>query len=142
MSHALGLALLPSRAGAVLLGSMGVLGLLLAAVGLYGLLMYSVSRRIREIGIRIALGAKPGSVGYLVCRSSLLLVGTGLAVGGVLTYFAASPLTMFLVPELNPHDPVSLTAVFATLLLVALAATFPPVIRALRIDPMEALRYE
>lgn len=142
MSRALGLALLPSRAGAVLLGSMGVLGLLLAAVGLYGLLMYSVSGRIREIGIRVALGARPGSVGYLVCRSSLLLVGTGLAVGGVLSYFAASPLAMFLVPELNPHDPVSLTAVLATLLLVALAATFPPVIRALRIDPMEALRYE
>jgi len=142
MSHALGLALLPSRVGAVLLGSMGVLGLLLASVGLYGLLMYSVSGRIREIGIRIALGAKPGSIGYLVCRSSLLLVGAGLAVGGVLSYFAASPLAMFLVPELNPHDPVSLTAVFATLLLVALAATFPPMIRALRIDPMEALRYE
>jgi predicted permease len=142
MSRALGLALLPSRVGAVLLGSMGVLGLLLAAVGLYGLLMYSVSWRIREIGIRVALGAKPGTVGYLVCRGSLLLVGAGLGAGGVLGYFAAAPLAMFLVPELSPHDPVSLATVFVTLLLVALAATFPPVVRALRIDPMLALRYE
>jgi hypothetical protein len=55
---------------------------------------------------------------------------------------AAGPLAMFLVPELNPHDPVSLSAVFAALVLIALAATFPPIIRALRIDPMEALRYE
>jgi ABC-type antimicrobial peptide transport system permease subunit len=142
MDRALGLALLPSRAGAVLLGSLGVLGLLLAAIGLYGLLMYSVSRRIREIGIRIALGARPGNVGYLVCRSSLGIVGTGLAVGGLISYFAASPLAMFLVPELNPHDSISLTAVFATLVLAALAATFPPLIRALRIGPIEALRYE
>jgi predicted permease len=142
MSRALGLALLPSRVGAALLGSMGVLGLLLAAIGLYGVLTYSVSRRIREIGIRVALGAGPATVGYIVFRSSLLLVGAGLAMGGVLSYFAASPLAMFLVPELSPHDPVSLVAVFATLLLVALAATFSPAIRALRVDPMVALRYE
>ena len=77
MSRALGLALLPSRAGAILLGTMGVLGLLLAANGLYDLIMYSFNRRIREIGIRVALGAKPGTVGYLVCRSSLLLWASG-----------------------------------------------------------------
>jgi predicted permease len=142
MSRALGLALLPSRAGAVLLGSMGVLGLLLAAIGLYGLLTYSVSRRIREIGIRVAVGARPRSVGYMVCRGSLLLVGAGLAIGGVLGYFAAIPLAIFLVSELSPHDPVTLATVVATLLLIALGATLPPVIRAVRIDPMVALRYE
>ncbi|MGH9608416.1 MAG: hypothetical protein ACRD34_01975, partial [Bryobacteraceae bacterium] len=81
-------------------------------------------------------------VGYMIIRSSLLLVGVGLAVGGVLGYFAASPLAMFLVPGLSSHDPVSLAAVFATLLLVATAATLSPVIRALRVDPMVALRYE
>ena len=142
MSHALGLALLPSRAGAVLLGAMGVLGLLLAAVGLYGVLTYSVVRQIREIGIRVALGASPARVGYTVFRSSLLLVGVGLALGGVLSYLAAGPLAMFLVPELSPHDPISIVAVFATLLAVAMVATFSPVIRALRVDPMVALRYE
>jgi putative ABC transport system permease protein len=142
MTRALGLALLPSRVGAVLLGSMGVLGLLLAGVGLYGLLTYSLSRRIREIGVRVALGAKPATVGYMVFRSSLLLVGAGLVVGGALSYFAASSLAMFLVPELNPHDPLSLVAVFATLLLVAAIATFPPAFRAIRIDPMVALRDE
>lgn len=142
MSHALGLALLPSRVGAALLGAMGVLGLLLAAVGLYGVLTYSVVRQIREIGIRVALGARPATVGYMVFRNSLLLVGAGLATGGVLGYFAAGPLAMFLVPELSPHDPISLVAVFATLFAVAMAATFSPVIRALRVDPMVALRYE
>ncbi|MGH9622278.1 MAG: ADOP family duplicated permease [Bryobacteraceae bacterium] len=142
MSRAMGLALLPSHVGATLLGSMGVLGLLLAAIGLYSVLTYSVTRRTREIGIRMALGAAPAAVGYMIIRSSLLLVGVGLAVGGVLGYFAASPLAMFLVPGLSSHDPVSLAAVFATLLLVATAATLSPVIRALRVDPMVALRYE
>ncbi len=142
MSRALGLALLPSRVGAVLLASMGVLGLLLAALGLYGVLTYSVSRRIREIGIRVALGARPATVGYMVFRSSLLLVGGGLAIGGALSYFAVSPLAMFLVPELSAHDPVSFVAVFVTLLLVAVAATLSPAIRALRVEPMVALRYE
>ncbi len=142
MTRALGLALLPSRVGAGLLGSMGLLGLLLASVGLYGVLMYSVTSRIREIGIRVALGAKPIAIGYMVLRSSLLLVGAGLTAGGVLSYFAVNPLALFLVPELSPHDPVSLIAVFATLLLVAMAATLLPVIRALRVDPIVALRYE
>ncbi len=142
MNQALGLALLPSRVGAALLGSMGILGLLLTAVGLYGLLAYSVNRRIREIGIRVALGARPVTVGCMVVRSSLVPVGTGLALGGVLSYFAVSPLAMFLVPELSPHDPISLVAVLAMLLLVGIAATVSPVVRALRVDPMEALRYE
>jgi predicted permease len=142
MNRALGLALLPSRAGAVLLGSMGVLGLLLAAVGLYGVLAYSVTRRVREIGIRVALGAQPATVGYMIFRSSLLLVGAGVCMGGVLGYFAAGPLAMFLVPELSPHDPATFAGVFATLLLVAIAATLAPTIHALRVDPMVALRYE
>jgi ABC-type antimicrobial peptide transport system permease subunit len=81
-------------------------------------------------------------VAYMVFRSSLLLVGAGLATGGVLGYFAASPLAMFLVPELSPHDPISVEAVFGTLLLAAMVATAPPTIRALRVDPMTALRYE
>jgi len=105
-------------------------------------LTYSVSRQIREIGIRVALGAEPVAVGYMVFRSSLLLVGTGLAVGGVLSYFAASPLAMFLVPELSPHDPAAMAAVFGSLLLVAIAATISPAVRALRVDPVVALRYE
>jgi ABC-type antimicrobial peptide transport system permease subunit len=121
---------------------MGLLGLLLAAVGLYGVLTYSVAQRIREIGIRVALGAKPTAIGYMVLRSSLLLVSAGLAVGGVLGYFAAGPLAMFLVPELSAHDPATFAGVFATLLLVAIAATLSPTIRALRVDPIVALRYE
>jgi putative ABC transport system permease protein len=142
MSRAMEFALLPSHVGAVLLGSLGLLGLLLAAIGLYGVLAYAVSRRIREIGIRVALGARPAAIRWMVFRSSLLLVVVGLGVGGVLSYGAASPLATFLVPELNPHDPVSLIAVCLTLLSVALAATALPAMRALRVDPMVALRYE
>jgi ABC-type antimicrobial peptide transport system permease subunit len=86
MNQALGLALLPSRVGAALLGSMGILRLLLTSVGLYGLLAYSVNRRIREIGIRVAVGARPAAVAFMVVRSSLILVGTGLVLGGVIGY--------------------------------------------------------
>jgi ABC-type antimicrobial peptide transport system permease subunit len=78
----------------------------------------------------------------MVFRSSLLLAGAGLALGGALGYFAAGPLAMFLVPELSPHDPATFAGVFATLLLVAGAATISPTIRALRVDPIVALRYE
>jgi ABC-type antimicrobial peptide transport system permease subunit len=78
----------------------------------------------------------------MVLRSSLSLVGAALAAGGVLGYFAANPLAMFLVPELSPHDPLSLLAVFATLFLVGMVATLSPVIRSLRVDPIVALRYE
>ena len=89
MSAALGLALLPSQAGAVMLGNMGVLGLMLAAIGLYGVLLFSVSRRTREIGLRVALGATPCDV--LRYRSAkLTLVGSGMATGLVLAYLPCS----------------------------------------------------
>ncbi len=142
MSQALGLALLPSRAGAAMLGSMGILGLLLAAIGLYGVLLYSVSRRTREIGLRVALGATPTDVFRMIGRQSLLLVGSGMTVGLTLAFFAMRPLTLFLVPGMGTFDATAFLAVFSVLGVVAVLATVVPAVRALRIDPMVALRYE
>jgi predicted permease len=142
MSQALVFALLPSRFGAAILGSVGVLGLALAAIGLYGVLLYSVSRRIREIGLRVALGANPRSVLGLVLRQSASLAGAGIAIGLALAVFAVRPLAMFLTPEIRTADPENFLAVAAVLFAVALAATVPPALRALRIDPIAALRHE
>jgi predicted permease len=142
MSQALGLALLPSQAGATMLGAMGILGLALAAIGLYGVLLYSVSRRTREIGLRIALGATPGDVLRIVCRHSLALVGSGMAVGLTLALLAMQPLAMFLVPGVSTFDSTTLAAVVGVLGLVAVLATLAPAMRALNADPMAALRHE
>ena len=142
MIQSLGLALLPSQVGAALLGAMGVLGLILAAIGLYGGLLYTVSRRTREIGIRVALGSTRGGVLRVVCRHSLTLVGMGLFIGLALAMLVTRPLTMFLVPGLSSGDPVSFVAVVAVFAVVALLATLTPALRALRVDPMTALRYE
>ncbi len=140
MNRALGLALLPSQAGAVTLGAMGLLGLVLAAIGLYGVLLYSVSRRTREIGLRVALGARPADVLRMVLRQSAALVGSGVLVGLVLAYFAVQPLALFLVPGMSPVDLPAFAVVMGVLGAVALVATMVPVSRALRVDPMAALR--
>jgi putative ABC transport system permease protein len=142
MRDALVLALLPSRAGAAILGSIGVLGLLLASIGLYGVLAYTISRRIREIGLRVALGASPRTVLWMVFRDSFLLVAAGISIGLGIAMFATQPLAMFLVPGLSPTDPLTFLSVIALLAAVAVAATIGPAMRALRVDPMVALRYE
>src|SRR5262249_55674404 len=95
MSQAMAFAMLPSRVGAAVFGWMGLLGLLLAAVGLYGVLLYSVSRRIREIGLRMALGATPGGILGLVLRQVAGLSAAGIAVGLAVSVFAVRPLAMF-----------------------------------------------
>jgi ABC-type antimicrobial peptide transport system permease subunit len=142
MSKALTFALLPSRFGAAILGSMGLLGLLLASIGLYGVLLYSVSRRTREIGVRMALGASPRGVLALVTRHSLGLVAAGLAIGMTLAVFAARPLATFLVPEINATGAGNFVVVGLVLCAVALLATLPPALRALRVDPVVALRHD
>jgi predicted permease len=142
MSRALALAMLPSQAGAALLGSIGLLGLALASIGLYGTLAYAVSRRIREIGLRVALGASPGKVLGLVLRQSSALAGAGLAIGLILAAIVVRPLALFLIPEVRPGDPTNFLAVAAILGFVSLAAALAPAIRALRIEPTVALRHE
>jgi putative ABC transport system permease protein len=142
MSQALAFALLPSRVGAAVLGSVGLLGLMLAAIGLYGVLAYTVSRRIREIGLRMALGATPRSVLGLVLRQSLTLVAVGVGAGTAMAVLAVRPLAAFLIPEVRPADPANFLVVGAVLVFVALIATASPAIRALRVDPAIALRHD
>lgn len=142
MSGATAFALLPSRMGAGLLGTAGVLGLALASVGLYGVLAYSISRRTREIGLRMALGAQRGQVLRLVLREGAWILGLGLAAGGVISVLITRPLVRFLVPGLQPTDPASYLLVAVVLVAVGFAAGLRPAARALRIDPLRALRYE
>ena len=142
MRNALALALLPSRAGAAMLGATGLLGLALASIGLYGTLLYAVSRRTREIGLRMALGASPAGILRMVLQRSLVLSGVGIAIGMAMAFLAVRPLARFLTPEVHPTDPANFLAVGGVLLVVAFLATIVPAARALRVDPTVALRYE
>jgi ABC-type antimicrobial peptide transport system permease subunit len=142
MSRALGLAMLPSRVGAILLGSTGLLGLALASIGLYGTLLYAVSRRIREIGLRVALGATQAAILRLVIRQSVTLLALGLGLGIALAVYAVRPLAMFLIPAVKPTDAANFIVTAVVLTAVALVATIAPALRALRVDTMVALRHE
>ena len=142
MQRAMGMAYLPSQVGAGLLGLMGVLGLLLTGIGLYGLMAYSVARRVREIGLRVALGAAPGRVLALVFGEGAWLVGLGLGLGLLAAYFVTRPLARFLVEGVSPSDPLTYLAVSGLMVFCGWLACAVPARRALRIEPMEALRWE
>jgi ABC-type antimicrobial peptide transport system permease subunit len=116
-----------------------VFTVLLAAVGLYGLIAYWVASRTREIGLRIALGAEPAKVTSGVVRRGLVPVVAGLVLGTVLAIPVARMLRGVLL-GVGPGDPISFAAAAAVLLLVAVAANLVPARRAARIDPLEALR--
>src|SRR5438445_1811653 len=133
--------LFQERLVARLSGFFGLLALVLACVGLYGLLSYEVSRRTREIGIRMALGAHPGSVLKLVLRQGIVLaiVGAGVGIGvalGVTRYLTS------MLYDVHANDPLTMIAVALLLTFVALAACYIPARRAMRVDPLVALRYE
>lgn len=132
----------PNKIGAAMLGGLGVLGLVLASVGLYGVLSYAVSRRVHEIGVRMALGATPARVLRVVLGESMRVVGIGVAIGLALAMGATRPLASFLSSRVSVTDPVTLAAVVVVLGITGLAAAFVPARRALRVDPMTALRYE
>jgi predicted lysophospholipase L1 biosynthesis ABC-type transport system permease subunit len=133
--------LLPERVLALLTGFFSALGLLLAAVGLYGLLSYSVSRRIGEIGVRVALGASRTAIATLVLRDVAILMAIGIAGGLVLAWIGGRALAAFL-HGLSSHDPVALCGSAALLAAVAVCASLLPSVRAARVDPMTALRHE
>ncbi len=130
--------LFPVRAGAWLIGAFGILALLLAAVGLYGVIAFSVSRRVREIGIRKALGAEAGSVVGLVLRRGMILVAAGGILGAAMAAAAARTLSGVLF--VSPFDPVSFGAALTVLAAVGVLAHWVPARRASRVDPMVALR--
>jgi ABC-type antimicrobial peptide transport system permease subunit len=138
----IGLAFLPSQVGAALMGSIGGLALLLAAIGLYGVMVYSVTRRTREIGVRIAIGARPGDIARMVLLDSARLLAAGSVAGVVVAFFVAKPLAMFLVPGLKTSDPLSFAAVVGVLALTGLVASWGPMRRAVAVDPMTSLRQD
>ncbi|HYL93146.1 MAG TPA: ABC transporter permease [Alphaproteobacteria bacterium] len=119
----------------------GLLALLLACTGIYGLLSYEVTRRTREIGIRMAIGARQRDVVRMVIRQGFLVALAGAGIGTAASFAARGLLTAILY-RVRPGDPVTLAAVAVLLLLVALAACYLPARRATKVDPMVALRQE
>ena len=119
----------------------GAFALLLAAIGLYGVLAYNVTRRINEIGLRVALGAERGGVIWMVLREALLLVGMGVGFGVPLALVLVLSVSSLLY-GLKPSDPLTISATAVMLFVVAAVASYIPARRASRVDPMVALRYE
>ena len=133
--------LLRERLMATLSGFFGLLAVVLATIGLYGVISYTVARRTNEIGIRVALGAQRGDVLAMIMREAGTMLLIGLAVGAVLTLIVARAAASMLY-GLKPHDPLTLTLAIVALTLVAAVASFLPAHRAARLDPMAALREE
>jgi len=126
---------------ALLSGFLGTLSLLLVAIGLYGVMAYSVTRRTVEIGIRIALGARPIDVLWMVLREGFLLVLAGVAIGLVVVWISSSVIAALLF-GITTRDAATFACAVSIMAVVALLATLLPARRAARIDPMNALRKE
>jgi len=141
MEQNLGLSLMPARVGAMLASGFGGLGTLLAGIGLYGVIAFSVTRRTREIGVRMALGAKPGMVLSMVMRQGFVIVAIGLVVGSALAAGAASVLRGLLY-GITPFDPVAWGFALTAMIAAAALANLVPARRAMRVDPITALRIE
>jgi ABC-type antimicrobial peptide transport system permease subunit len=135
-------AITPSQISAAVLSATGLLALFLASTGLYGVLLYAVSQRTHEIGVRVALGATRANIVRLVMRDTGMLVGGGIVIGVSLAVVAVRPLAMFLIADVRPVDVSNFVVVAAILCLVAGLATIVPALRALRADAVTALRYE
>ena len=117
------------------------LGTLLAVIGLYGVMAYTVEQRTREIGIRVALGAQRRNVVWLVMKEVLAMVGIGFAIG-LPAAWLSSRLVASLLYGIQPNDPASIIAAMAVLAGVTLLAGYIPAVRASRVDPLRALHYE
>lgn len=141
LSKHLSIMLFPARVGAALLAAFGFLGLLLAGIGLYGVVAASVARRTREVGIRMSLGARRSDVLGLVIREGMTLTGIGLAIGLGLALLA-SQLLRGLLYGIGTYDPVTYVAVAVVLGGIALCANLVPAGRATQVQPVVALKYE
>ena len=131
----------PARASMILLAGFASLALLLAVIGLYGLIAYSASQRTREIGIRVALGAKRQNILGLILKKGMVLTITGAAIG-IAVSLALTRFLSSLLFQVSPTDPVVFVWVSLLLFLTAFLACYIPARRASRIDPITALRYE
>ena len=141
MQQYMTLPLFPARTTGLLLGASGILALLLTCIGLFGVISYIVSQRTHEIGVRMALGARRGDVLKLVFGYGFAVTSIGLAVG-LAAAFGVTRFLSSLLYGIRPNDPVTLLSVSLGLALVALLACYLPARRAMRVDPMVALRYE
>jgi predicted permease len=133
--------LLPARAGAALAAGFGALGMLLAAIGLYGVMAYTVSRRTREIGIRLALGARPAEVLRMIVLRAVVVVAAG-GVAGVLIAALAARLLGGVLYGVGAADPVAWLAAVGTVVVASSLASALPALRATRVDPARTLRAE
>jgi putative ABC transport system permease protein len=141
MDEAVSASLGRQRLAATLVGGFSLLALFLAALGLYGVLAYSVTQRTREIGIRIALGSPRGNIFRLVLRQGMIMVGIGIVLGLTLAV-GCGPLFRHFVYGVAPHDPLTIFGAAAVLTAIALLACWIPARRAIGVDPMVALRHE
>jgi predicted permease len=132
--------LLIYQIGAALAAALGILGLILALVGVYGVISFAASQKTHEIGIRMALGAQPAQILKMIFRQGFAIVAIGLGIGIVLALGAAKVVGNFL--TVSATDPLTYITVSLVLAAVALLACYIPARRAMRVDPMEALRYE
>ena len=141
LSDHLSVPLFPYRMAAVVLGTFGVLAVVLAAIGIYGVMSYVVAGRTREVGLRVALGAARSDVLLLIMKQGMSLALIGLA-AGLLVGFGAARLMVQLLFGVNPTDPITFAGVLLLLGLVAAFACYLPARRATKVDPLVALRYE
>jgi predicted permease len=133
--------LLLFQLGAWIAAALGILGLILAVVGVYGVVSYVTSQRTHEIGVRMALGAAPGQIGKMILRQGFVIVAIGLVLGLAAAVAAGNLAKTFLV-SVSPTDPLTYFTVSLLLAAVALTACWIPARRATKVDPMVALRYE
>jgi predicted permease len=141
LEQALSASIMPRRFNLFLLGTFAATALLLALIGIYGVLAYSVSQRTREIGIRLTLGARRGEIVGLIVRQGMTLALAGIATG-VVAALVLTRLMKSLLYDVRPHDPWTFAAVAMALAATALLASVVPALKAARVNPLTALRYE